>query len=185
MLTLHYALTKEDYTNYYIFVAWDAPGKHAKRSLYYLKQLGTIIIFTGVFYYTGLFDRSSLFAFVVISLILFTSVLSITGIRSTITSQAKKISDNPENSAIFLSTTVVISETGILLEDALTARKFKWEAFLKKQENNNYYFLFYNSFEAIIIPKKVFKTDAEKRLFDSLLIQFLSFDAEIGHLIKK
>lgn len=184
MLTLQYALTKEDYSNYYTFVTWDAPGKQRKRSLYYLRQMGTIVLFTTVFYYTGLFDRSSLFAFIVIAFILLTSVLSITGVRSSIRQQAEKISDDPENSSIFTTTIVTISETGILLHDEFRECKFQWQAFTKKQEDDDYYFLFYSSLEAIIIPKRVFKSAEDKILFEGLLSQFLSFDAEVGYLIK-
>ena len=184
MLTLNFALTKDDYDNFYTFVAWDSPGKHAKRSLYFLKQLGTIVLFTGIFYYTELFDRNSLFAFIVISLILVTAILAITGVRSSIKNQAKKISNDPENSSIFVNTAVVISAAGIFLRDDLTERKLQWPAFIKKLENKEYYFLFYNSMEAIIIPKRVFKNKEDKLLFDSLLIQFLSFEAELGNLIK-
>jgi hypothetical protein len=183
MLTLQYALTKDDYNNYYTFVTWDAPGKQKKRGLYYLRQMGTIVLFTAVFFYTGLFDRSSIFAFIVISFILLTSVLSITGVRSSIIQQAKNISDDPENASIFIPTVVTISETGILLMDEFSERKYQWLAFTKKQENNDYYFLFYSSLEAIIIPKRVFK-HSEQLLFDGLLSRFLSFDAELGHLIK-
>ena len=183
MLTLHYALTKEDYNNYYIFVTWDAPEKQKKRSLYYLKQMGTIVLFTAVFFYTGLFDRSSIFSFIVISFILLTSVVAITGVRSSIRQQAKNISDDPENASIFISTSVSISETGILLQDKFSERKYQWAAFTKKQENNNYYFLFYSSLEAIIIPKRVFK-QSEQILFEDLLARFLSFDADLGHLVK-
>jgi len=183
MLTLQYSLTKEDYNNYYVFVTWDAPGKQKKRGLYYLRQMGTIVLFTAVFFYTGLFDRSSIFAFIVICFILLTSILSITGVRSSIRQQARNISDDPENAAIFISTTVNVSETGLLLKDEFSERKYHWLAFTKKQENNEYYFLFYSSLEAIIIPKRVFK-QSEQILFDNLLARFLSFDADLGHLIK-
>jgi hypothetical protein len=183
MLTLRYSLTKEDYNNYYTFVTWDAPGRQKKRSLYYLRQMGTIVLFTGVFFYTGLFDRSSIFAFVVISVIVLTSVLSIAGVRTSIRQQASIISDDPENASVFLPTTVTISEAGILLHDEYSERKYQWPAFTKKQENNDYYFLFYSSLEAIIIPKRVFAT-AEKLLFEEMLLRFLSFDAEVGYLIK-
>lgn len=182
MLTVHLTLTKEDYNEYYTFVTWDAPGNQRKRSLYFLKNMGTIVLFTTVFYFTGLFDRSSLFAFVVISFILITSVLSITGVRSSIRQQAKKISNDPENNSLFTSTAITISETGISLKDEFTERKFQWPAFIKKQENKEYYFLFYSSLEAVIIPKRVFKS-SEQLLFEGFLSRFLSFDADLGHLI--
>jgi hypothetical protein len=181
MLNLQYAITKEDYNNYYIFVTWDAPGKQRNRSRYYLRQMGTIVLFTGVFYYTGLFDRSSLFAFLVISVILFTSVLSITGVRSSIKQQAEKISNDPENTSLFGATSITVSETGILLKDEFTTRSFQWPAFIKKQENTSYYFLFYSSLEAIIVPKRVFKP-GEEGVFQQLLSRYLSFDAELGQL---
>ena len=183
MLNLQFAITREDYNNYYLFVTWDAPGKQRSRSRYYLRQMGTIILFTAVFYFTGLFDRSSWFAFLVISFILLTSVLSITGVRSSIRQQAEKISNDPENAALFNTTNVIISETGISLKDEFTARLFQWPAFIKKQENEAYYFLFYSSLEAIIIPKKIFKFD-EHLIFQQLLSSYLSFDAEVGYLVK-
>ena len=155
-----------------------------KRSLHYLKQSGSIVLFTALFYYTGLFNRSSYFAFIVIAFILLTSILTITGVRSSIVTQAQKITDDPDNSSIFIPTTVIIGETGISLHDEFSERKFRWAAFIKKQENSDYYFLFYNSLEAVIIPKRVFRSDEDKILFDKLLVQFLSFDAEIGYLIK-
>ena len=181
MLTVHFNLTKEDYNNYYIFVSWDAPGNQRKRALYFLKNMGTIVLFTAVFYLTGLFDRSSVFAFVVISFILITSVLSITGVRSSIRQQAEKISNDPENISLFTTTAITISETGILLQDEFTERRFQWYAFIKKQENKEYYFLFYSSLEAIIIPKRAFKA-SEQLLFEGLLSRFLSFDADLGTL---
>jgi len=183
MLTIHYALTKVDYNNFYTYVTWDAPGMQRKRSLYYLRQMGTIVLFTAVFYFTGLFDRSSLFAFIVISFILLTSILSMTGVRSSIRQMAKKISDDPENASIFIASIITVSETGILIRDEFSERKYQWKAITKKQENTEYYFLFYSSLEAIIIPKRFFKA-GEQSLFENLLSRFLSFEAEIGHLIK-
>lgn len=183
MLNLQYAITKEDYNNYYIFVTWDAPGKQRSRSRYYLRQMGTIVLFTAVFYFTGLFDRSSWFAFLVISFILLTSVLSLTGVRSSIRQQAEKISNDPENAALFATANVTISETGISIKDEFSERSFQWPAFIKKLENKDYYFLFYSSLEAIIVPKRVFKGE-EHLLFQQLLSKYLSFDAEVGYLVK-
>jgi hypothetical protein len=184
MLTLQYAITKEDYINYCTFVAWDAAENYQKRRRYYLKQIGTIVLFTAAFYYTGLFDRSSLFAFIVTGWILLTTIFSMYSARSSIMKEAEKTSNDPGNASVFSSTVVTISETGILLKDEFTESKYQWPAFTKKEENKEYYFLFYSSLEAIIIPKRVFKTSDDTILFEKLLMQFLSFDAEVGHLIK-
>lgn len=183
MLSFDYALTKEDYCNYFIFVTWEAPGKQKKRTRYFLRQLFSILIFTLLFYYTGLFTRDKIFSIVAVVVILFTSVLSLTGIRSSLNKQAQKIADNTLNNALFSPTHLSASDAGILLKDEFTESKFTWRAFVKKQENADYYFLFYSSLEAIIIPKRIFKP-YEETLFAELLVRCLSFDAEIGHLIK-
>ena len=183
MLNFDYALTKEDYCNYFIFVTWDAPGKKNKRIRYFLRQLFSILVFTLLLYLTSLFSRDKIFSILVVIAILFTSVLSLTGVRSSLNKQAKKIADHAFNSALFTLTHLSISETGILLKNEFTERKFLWKAFVKKQENADYYFLFYSSLEAIIIPKRIFKP-FEETLFSEILVRCLSFDAEIGHLIK-
>ena len=184
MLSFEYTLTKNDYSNYYFFVTWDAPGKQQKRYLYFLRQLASVLIFTGLFYYTGLFNRGILFSAVAITLIFLTSILSITGIKSSINKQSASIANDPDNESLFTHTVVSVSETGILLKDEFKECKFQWNAFIKKQENVDYYFLFYSSLEAIIIPKRIFKI-SDEILFKELLTQYLSFDAEIGHLVKK
>ena len=182
MLTLRYKITREDYINYYTYVTWDAPENLQKRRKYFLKHLGIIVLFTGMFYFTGLFDRSSIFAFLVIAFILLTTLVSMTGIRSSINKQAQTLSDDPYNSSIFLPTVLTASDTGILLQDELTETNCKWQAFVKKQENKDYYFLFFNALQAIVIPKRVFRNTAEKSQFDKLLSQFISLEAEVGSI---
>lgn len=183
MLNFDYALTKEDYCNYFIFVTWEAPGKRKKRIRYFLRQLFSILIFTFLLYFISLFTRDKFFSIIAIIVILFTSVFSLTGVRSSLNKQAKKIADDAFNSGMFTATHLAVSETGFFLKDEFTESKFMWKAFVKKQENTEYYFLFYSSLEAIIIPKRIFKP-FEEALFSELLIRCLSFDAEIGHLIK-
>ena len=77
-----------------------------------------------------------------------------------------------------------VDETGITIRDALCETRWKWEAFIKKQENDTYYFLFSNSIEALIVPKRIFKIAEEKSRFEKLLAQHLSLDAEVGHMVK-
>ena len=184
MLNFEYALTKNDYSNYYLFVTWDAPDNHKKRNLNVIRQLTSVFIFTGLFYYTGLFSRSILFSTVAIIIIFLTSIFSIAGLKYSFNKQSELITNDPDNESLFTHTLVSVSETGILLKDKYKECKFQWNAFIKKQENIDYYFLSYNSLEAIIIPKRIFKI-SEEVLFKELLTQHLSFDAEIGQFIKK
>ncbi len=183
MLTLEYAISREDFISFCMFTTWDAPDNDKKRRRYYLKQIGTIVLFTAAFYYTGLFDRSSKFSFIVIGWIVLTAVISMYGARSAVMKQAERAADDPDNANIFSHNLLHLSETGLLIKDEFSETKFQWNAFIKKQEDDHYYFLFYNSLQAIIIPKRVFK-NADETVFKELLTRFLSFDAEVGHLIK-
>lgn len=184
MLSLRYSLTVTDYINYHLYIIWDAPENELKRRRYYLKHMGIIVLFTAMFYFTGLFDRSSIFSFIVIVFILLTTLVSMTGIRQAIQKEAQKLSEDPYNSSFFLLKDMIASETGIVMRDEVMETKYNWKAFVKKQENKEYFFLFYNAVQAIVIPKAVFKTVEERFQFDKLLSQFISIDAEIGDMIK-
>ena len=81
--------------------------------------------------------------------------------------------------------TYTFSETGIIYKDEYKETNFQWNAFVRKEETADYYFLFTSALQALIFPKRVFKTAEDKRQFEKLLSQHLSFDAEVGHWIKE
>ncbi len=183
MVSLKYTLLKEDYVNYYAYILWDAPGNRKKRILHYAKQLVPIGLFLFAFYYTGILDRSSRFVLLIMVAILITALLSLFGLRSIMLKQGKKIADDPGNSSIFLETQLLANESGIILKDSLKELRYGWAAFIRKEENAACYMLFTSSLQGIIIPKRVFDAN-EKAQFDKLLAQYLSFDADLGHLVK-
>lgn len=183
MVTISYSLTREDYVNYYTYVLWDAPEKKKKRMLGYLKQAVPVVIFTLVLYFTGILQRSNTFTLVILGFIIITSLLSLAGIRSNTVKEAQKFAAEPLNSSFFLETTLTVSESGLITRDELLESRYKWNAFVRKLENDKYYFLFTSTVQAVIIPKKVLAAD-EKKYIDKLLSQQLSIDAELGHLVK-
>ena len=184
MVSLKYSLSKEDYVNYYTYLAWDAPGNKKKRLVYYGKQLLPIIIFLFAFYYTGLFNRPGNFILLIAGFLIATTLLSFIGVRTNTMRVAEKVAEHPENASIFLEASITVSEAGITTKNELMETKYQWKAILKKLESKNYYFLFINSLQAIVIPKRVFNSQEEKLQFEKLLSQFLSFEADVSHLIK-
>lgn len=184
MLTLSYTLEKEDYVNYYAFVMWDAPENKKKRLLYYVKQVLPIFFFVWAFYYTGLFKRDSLFIFVIAGFLILTSLLSLLGVRTNMLKQAEKIANNPDNQSIFLPTILSVSESGLVFKSDIQESKYQWKAFIKKQESTRYYFLFISAIQGVIIPKRAFSNAEEKARFEKLLQHNLSFEAELGHMLK-
>lgn len=184
MISLKYAITKEDYANYYTYIVWDAPVNRKKRLRYYVRQIVPVIIFLLAFYYTGWFNRPGNFVLLIAGALLATALLSVFGVRTNMMKQANKVAENPENSSIFSPVTLTVNESGIVVKDELKEAKYQWGSIIKKLESQNYYFLFINAIQAIIIPKRVFNSAEEKSEFEKILSQYLSFDADVSHLLK-
>lgn len=184
MLSLDYLITKEDYRNYFTYVLWDGPQNQKKRIQYYLWQLWPIPLLVFAFYKTGFLGRDTLFitatAAIFITLVLFVFL----GARSNMSKRADAIVNDPNNQSIFLPGVLSIAETGIVLKNENMEAKYQWKAFIRKQENEQYYFLFINSLQALIVPKRIFLTTESKLQFEKFLKQYLSFEAELGHLVK-
>jgi YcxB-like protein len=183
-MILKYAVTKEDYIEYYTYVSWDAPEQKRKKINYYLRQLlinGGVI---AIIFYSRAFSFHFWYMYIYLGILLLTIIFQIFSARNSVSKQAEKVTLDENNASIFSEKIMEIDDSGISLKDAVTESRFRWQAFIKKQENNHYYFLFTSSIEAIIIPKRIFKLADEKSRFEKLLTQHLSLDAEVGHLVK-
>jgi hypothetical protein len=184
MITLRYALTPEDFANFSIYVQIDAPGK--KKLIF--KSLRPLIIIISIIFIanlagtiaSGTLDFSS---FIGLPIILFLFLYPTLSAKPRLKKQALQFAANPENAAVFTMTDHIFSETGIIIKDATKEIKFQWTAFIKKQDNNDYIFLFLHSNNALIIPKRVLRSQVEKEQLEKLLAQYISFDAEVGYLV--
>lgn len=185
MVSFKYALTKEDYINYYTYVSWDAPGNKKKRLFYYGRQALTLLLFLFAFYYTGLFQRNTTFILIISGFLIGTGLLSLLGVRTNAMREAERATNDPSNVSFFINTDVVVSEVGISIKSDLKETLYKWPSIIKRLESRNYYFLFHNAVQAIIIPKRVFISTSEKAAFEKLLAQNLTLDAEVSHLLKQ
>lgn len=185
MLSVKFAITPEDYTEYYLYMTWDAPDRKKARLKYYLRQVlvnGGIIL---ILFYTKVFRIDSYILYVYIGILTLITFLQILNGRINARKQAEKITGDEENRSFFLETTYDITDAGISRKDENTDTRYLWHAFVRKEETAQYYFLFTSGVQAIIFPKRVFKTAEERMQFEKLLSQHLSFDAEVGHWVKK
>ena len=184
MVSLTYSITPDDYIHFYTYMMWDGPQNAGKRKKYYLRQLIGPIVFLLMFYYTGLLNRDSTFIIIILVFLILTTALSIRNMRSNVQKQAERIAEDPGNESIFRENRLQASETGIWLQSNDTEVRYQWNAFTKRMDNPEYYFLFTSNIQAIIIPKRVFTDLDQRNRFDKLLSQHLSLDAEVGHLVK-
>jgi hypothetical protein len=178
VIQFQYTITKEDYINFYTYVFWDAKENRKKRIYYYIRQLLPLAVFVFAFYYTGLLDRSGGFIYIVIGLLVVTSLLSFMNVRSNVTRSAEKLTENKENASLFEEKSIEISEKGIILKSALVESSYRWPSIIRKTETREYYYLYTSAIYALIIPKRCFPSPTDRANFDKLLVQQLSFQAD-------
>jgi hypothetical protein len=184
MIALNVTLTREDYITFYTYVSWDSPENRNKRIRFYIRQLIPLAVFLFAFYYTGIFRRDSTFILIFGVAMVATAVLSLMSARSTLKRQAEKVCSNPDNESIFRERQYVFSDTGILVKDPMMQSTLQWAGIIRKVESQNYYILFLNGIQALIIPKRAFASNEQQDQFVRLLSQHLSMEAEVGHLVK-
>jgi hypothetical protein len=186
MISFRFSLTPDDFSNYSIYVQLEAPGK---KKLIFKRYWPVIIVMVLVFliniingFVTNKFDSTITIGIPVFAFIFLSSVFSL---KPRIKKLALKFAASAENVSVFRMTDYIFSETGVIAKDEVKEVQFQWAAFIKKVETDNYFYLFLHSTNALIIPKRVFRSSVEKDTFTQLLSTHISFDAELGHLVKQ
>ena len=158
MISLRYALTPEDFANFTVYVQLEAPGQ--KKAIY--KSLRPLIIIMAIIVIanvattiaSGHPDSGN---FIGVGIVLALLILPTLSLKPRLKKKALAFAANPENAAVFSMTDHIFSETGVLLKNDSSESKFQLKAFIKKQETAEYIYLFIQSNNALIIPKKVIR----------------------------
>ena len=178
MLTLKYHLTEEEYFDYNYYTAWSAPEKKNYRTRYYLRVFLLYAAIAGLY----IFSRRSEQIFIdfiifgVIAIVYFLMVPWL--IKRSILRRVRTILSQPENQHILEEAEVVLMDTGIVDKDNASESKYSWEAIVKKAETSSSYYLYTNSYHAIVIPKRVLESPPEKQELERLFNQFLPLSSE-------
>ena len=179
MISLHYTITKKDYGSFYTFVMWGAAGRKKQRIKNILKQTGFVLLFLLVYYFSGGFKYITNFTIIIILLMFATSFIPLFGSKANIDKQVEEITEDIDNNSIFEETFLSASDTGLNIKTTTANVKYEWLAIIRKNETTDFYFLFLNAMQAIIIPKRAFKNKEENTAFDKILSRNLSFEAEL------
>ncbi len=178
MVQLHYSLTKQDYVAYFVFVFWEAESRKKARVKNILKQVGLSALFFCVMTYTSGFGK---FSIPILTLLFLVSFLPFISGKGDLEKQAEDIANDPLNASIFLQNLLTATDTYIHVKNEVLDAKYTWKAISSKTENSQYYFLFLNAFEAIIIPKTAFANQDEQQQFEKLITKNISLEAEINY----
>jgi hypothetical protein len=179
MLAIQYTLSKQDYVNFYTYMYWDVKEKRRARLRNIVKHAIFFLLFCSVFFFSGLYGRlNSLLSLVFLAFFANIFIPLLTG-KANLVSEAENVANNPDNFSIFSETNLSFLDTSIDMKNDIVQSTLKWQAILKKVEVKDYYYLYLNAMQAIIIPKRAFKNNDEKNTFDKILSRNLSLEAEI------
>ena len=175
MITLNYKISEQEYKDFYYFMGWLSPGRKSFRIRYHLTSLiAYFAVFALLFFVTG--TMSFTFSTAVIILIIAVGFYFYNDfrIKRHYYNYGKKVyaDSDKENSEM------IISETGITVKDKTAEASYKWQAFTKKYEWKDTYYLFMSSNLALIIPKRVFSSPAQKDDFEKILAEHLPLQAD-------
>lgn len=180
MVLLQFRLTEEEYYQYNYFTAWSDPGKRAYRLLYFLR----VFLLYGVV--AGLYILTSKSHLIWIDI----SVFVVTGgaylllvpffIRWSVKRRVKDILSRKENLHVLDEAEIQLTDTGILDKDTVSESRYAWDAIVRKAETPDSYYLYTNSYHAIVIPKRAAPSVEEKREIERLFNQHLPLSAEFA-----
>lgn len=178
MLSFTFNLTEEEYFEYNYYTAWAAPHKKGYRFRYYARVFALYSIIAGLYIFTNHSHRIEidLIIFAIIGIVYFLLVPLL--IRNSIRRRTKQIIAEPENQHVLDQSEIILTETGIVDQDHVAQSKYDWEAIVKKTETRNSYYLYTNSYHAIVIPKRVIKSPREQEELERLFSLYLSLSAE-------
>jgi hypothetical protein len=177
-MIIEYNLTKEDLFKFNFYVGWTSPEKKNHRIKYYLKSILWPVLVVLLVLTTA---NKKLSVDIILSCIafgLFVGLISTyVSIHSLYRRRIEKFIDDPNNSNLFGRNWLVLDDSGITSKDEHSETHYRWNAITKKSETKDYFYLFLNSANAIVIPKTILD-EKEKIELTDLLNRNLSLTAE-------
>lgn len=184
MVTLNYTFSKEDYTRYYQQVTLYSPGKRKAIIMAWLKRFAFFTAMLLLIKFSGREVTLDLYFFFSLFILFAIYIIPLFELPAIHRKNARAFIDDPLSHNFFTDYEVGISDTGISMKGGLTESKFQWGSIVKKEENDQHYYLFINSQQAIVLPKRSLSLPGDKQELERFFAQHLSFEAEIGHLLK-
>jgi hypothetical protein len=176
MVKLQFRLTAKEYYQYNYYTAWAAPSKKRYRIIYFLR---VILLYAAVALMYILSSRSHI-------LWLDISVFVITGtiylilipffIQWSVKRRVRTILSKKENSHVLDEAEVVLADAGITDRDIISESRYNWDAIIEFADTPTAWYLYTNSYHAIVIPKRVLADEDEKKEAERLFATHLPLD---------
>ncbi|RYG05385.1 MAG: YcxB family protein [Chitinophagaceae bacterium] len=164
MLVLRYSLTYEEYLDYNYFTAWTSPDKAGYRRKYYLQIMALYVTVAGLYIFANRNHGTGIDIAVFSGIGAIYFMLIPTVVRRSIRTRVKGVLAKPENHHVLSESEVTLTDNGILDKDTVSESRYDWDAIVRKSETALCYYLYTNSYHAIVIPKRVVKPSDQEEL---------------------
>ena len=173
MVVFKFTLTKEEYFQYNYYTAWSSPSRKKYRILYFLK----VLLLYGAVALLYIFSTHSHLIWIDVSVFVFTGLLYLSlvpfFIRRSVHRRVNDILSKKENHHVLDEAEIVLSESGIVDKDAHSESRYTWDAVVQFAETVDSFYLYTNSYYAIVIPKRAIKDNAQKTATEQLFETYL------------
>ena len=89
-------------------------------------------------------------------------------VKSSVRRKVKNILSKKENEHVLDDAEIILADTGIIDKDTNTESRYNWDAIVRLAETADSYYLYTNSYHAIVIPKRAVSKEQEKELTELL-----------------
>jgi hypothetical protein len=169
MVSFRFSLTRDEYFDYNYYTAWSAPFRKKYRLRYFLRVLllyaAVALLYITVTHSHIIWIDISVFVFTGVVYLLFVPYF----IRLSVRRRVADILSKKENQHVLEDAEIVLSDSGITDKDAVSESRYNWDAIVRFAETDDSFYLYTNSYYAIVIPKRVID-EAQRietaRLFD-------------------
>jgi len=179
-MVFSYQFTEDDYFEFWYYSTWQGSWNNKKRRNYYFRVIFFTALTIAFLLYTlkNSYKSDILITFFILGA-LYVCFLFLM-VKNNFREAVKKIYTNPYNSNFFCKTELSFDETGITMKNEFSETRYTWHAIVKKSSTHKHYFLYLSQMTALIIPKRIFKSEAEKESFEKILAQYLPLQAELS-----
>lgn len=174
---LKYKITPEEYEDYTVFTAWEAPWqKKAKRkfilnNIFFsaLVMAASFIVFRQI---SPTLKNNNLIHFIVFPFLLFIVVIiNYSQVPYRLKSKARKFIKEDDNKHLLEELELELTDKEIIVSNKELRSYQSWTSITKYAVSKKYFFLYVNAENAHLIPKRLLSTQQEIEKFDKFLTE--------------
>jgi hypothetical protein len=164
MVSLKFRLTEDEYLEYNYYTAWSAPTRKRYRFYYFLR----VIILYGAVAMLYIIATRQHYIWIDIGVFLITGLVYLimipSFVKGSVRRKVKDILSKKENQHVLDDAEIILADTGIIDRDTHTESWYDWDAVVRLAETPESYYLYTNSYHAIVIPKRAVNKEQEQEL---------------------